>query len=195
MHVQTSEFSRKKSFFISWPCISNEPLANNKSIYEHQPGSLSISKHVEPRPSKSGNTIKKVKFIKTRRGGKKFRKKQIQTFTFLGNNSAGIKSKKDSLEALAKTLNYPSCITLQETKLGSKEIFQLSNYQVFQKNRNIYGGGLITAVKPELNPMLISSKYQPSGAGGTRSPPATPHRLQHLTARLIQNGRRGLEIG
>merc|ERR1712013_394259 len=25
-------------------------------------------------------------------------------------------------------------------------------------------------------------KYQPSGAGGTRSPPATPHRLQRLTA-------------
>ena len=38
-----------------------------------------------------------------------------------------------------------------------------------------------------------SRKYQPSGAGGTCSPPATPHRLQHLTARLIQNGRQGLE--
>ena len=25
-------------------------------------------------------------------------------------------------------------------------------------------------------------KYQPSGVGGTRSPPATPYRLQHLTA-------------
>ena len=34
-------------------------------------------------------------------------------------------------------------------------------------------------------------KYQPSGAGGTRSPPATTHRLQHLTTRLIQNGRQG----
>ena len=38
-------------------------------------------------------------------------------------------------------------------------------------------------------------KYQPSSAGGTHSPPATPHRLQHLTARLIQNGRQGLEKG
>ena len=38
-------------------------------------------------------------------------------------------------------------------------------------------------------------KYQPSSAGGTLSPPATPHRLQHLTARFIQNGRRGLERG
>ena len=38
-------------------------------------------------------------------------------------------------------------------------------------------------------------KCQPSGAGGTRSPPATPHRLHHLTASLIQNVRQGLEIG
>ena len=38
-------------------------------------------------------------------------------------------------------------------------------------------------------------EYQPSGPGGTRSPPATPYRLQHLTARLIQNGRQGLEKG
>ena len=30
--------------------------------------------------------------------------------------------------------------------------------------------------------LKIEQKYQPSGAGGTRSPPATPHRLQHLTA-------------
>ena len=41
----------------------------------------------------------------------------------------------------------------------------------------------------------IKLKYQPSGAGGTRSQPTTPHRLQHLTASLIQNGRRGLERG
>ena len=41
----------------------------------------------------------------------------------------------------------------------------------------------------------MDDKYQPSGAEGTRSPPATPHRLQHLTARLIQNGQQGLEIG
>ena len=38
-------------------------------------------------------------------------------------------------------------------------------------------------------------KYQPSGAGGTRSPPATPHRLQHLPAHHIQNGRWGPGIG
>ena len=26
-------------------------------------------------------------------------------------------------------------------------------------------------------PRIVSNQYQPSGAGGTRSPPATPHRL------------------
>ena len=47
------------------------------------------------------------------------------------------------------------------------------------------GGGM------EIN----NNKYQPSGAGGTRSPPATPHCLQYLTACFIQNGRRGPVIG
>ena len=43
--------------------------------------------------------------------------------------------------------------------------------------------------------MIIPRKYQPSDAGGPHLPPATPHRLQHLTADLIKNGQRGLEIG
>ena len=34
-----------------------------------------------------------------------------------------------------------------------------------------------------------------ASAGGTRSPPGMPHRLQHLPASLIQNGQWGLEIG
>ena len=42
---------------------------------------------------------------------------------------------------------------------------------------------------------VVTRHDQPSGAGGTRSPPATPQRLQHLTARLIQNGWQGLEKG
>ena len=57
---------------------------------------------------------------KTRRGGRKFRRERIQNFTVLGNNTAGLKAKKDSLEALIETLKKPSCIMLQETKLGFK---------------------------------------------------------------------------
>ena len=33
----------------------------------------------------------------------------------------------------------------------------------------------VTAVKGD----KVQNEYQPSGAGGTRSPPATPHRLQN----------------
>ena len=56
-------------------------------------------------------------------------------------------------------------------------------------------------ILPEVNCFIVYKnyyenvlKYQPSGAGGPRSPPATPHRLQHLSAQFIQNGRQGLEI-
>ena len=44
------------------------------------------------------------------------------------------------------------------------------------------------------NPLALRNeyrKYQPSGAGGTRSPPATPHRLQRRTAYKINNGHEG----
>jgi exonuclease III len=36
----------------------------------------------------------------------------------------------------------------------------LENYQVFQKNINGSGGGLLTAVDPSLNPMLISARNE-----------------------------------
>ena len=44
-----------------------------------------------------------------------------------------------------------------------------------------------------VNIMVTMKVYQSSGAGGTRSLPETLHRLQKLTARLIQNGLRDLE--
>ena len=47
-------------------------------------------------------------------------------------------------------------ITLQETKLGQKTDFKIDNYQVFQRNRNRSGGGILTAVDPSLGPTLIS---------------------------------------
>ena len=54
----------------------------------------------------------------------------------------------------------PSCIIFQETNLPKKNVFKLNEYQVFQKNRNGSGGGLLTAVDPILNPMLISTKNE-----------------------------------
>ena len=40
----------------------------------------------------------------------------------------------------------------------------------------------------------MEDKYHLSREGGISSPPTTPHCLQYLTACLIQNGQRGLEI-
>ena len=57
---------------------------------------------------------------KSRRLNKAENKSKFLQFSLLGNNTAGLKSKADSLNHLVKTLNYPSCITLQETKLNSK---------------------------------------------------------------------------
>ena len=57
-------------------------------------------------------------------------------------------------------MKTPSCITLQETKLAKKANFLLENYQVFLKNINGSGGGLLTAIDPSLNPMLISARNE-----------------------------------
>ena len=103
---------------------------------------------------------KPLKQQKTRRGGVKHRSKTKVKFSLLGNNSAGLKSKKDSLEAIIEIFKTPSCITLQETKLPKNANFHLNDYQVFLKNRNSSGGGLLTAIDPNLNPMLIAPKNE-----------------------------------
>ena len=104
--------------------------------------------------------VRKLKHKSTRRGGLKNKDNKNVRFSLLGNNSAGIKAKQDSLEAVTKLLGNPSCIALQETKLAKNNVFQLNGYQVFQKNRNGSGGGLLTAVDPSLNPMLISTNNE-----------------------------------
>ena len=83
-------------------------------------------------------------------------------FSILGTNSAGMKAKKDSLMHNIKLFNYPSCITIQETKMRSKGNIKLKNYQVFEKNRQGYGGGLLTAVEQNLNPVLIECANEES---------------------------------
>ena len=62
--------------------------------------------------------------------------------------------------ALLKFFDKPSCVTLQETKLGEKVKFALEGYQVYQKNRNSYGGGLITAIDPLLDQVLVSDNEE-----------------------------------
>ena len=99
---------------------------------------------------------------KTRRGyGKKNRKKigngkKRVEFTLLGSNANGLRAKKESLQT---NINYfqPSVITIQETKLRKAGTFKLKGYQIFEKLRCGFGGGLLTAVDDNLLPVLIST--------------------------------------
>ena len=95
---------------------------------------------------------------RTRRGGKKHTSKNSFKFSIMGNNVAGLVSKESSLRSVIQLFNKPSCITLQETKLGAKYRYDIENYKVFQKNRNSSGGGLLTAVVPDLNPTEVSTE-------------------------------------
>ena len=77
--------------------------------------------------------------------------------SILGSNAAGLKSK---LESFYNTLNKfrPSICTIQETKNNKIGLIKLPGYQVFEKIRqNRGGGGLLTCVDVDLNPVLVSS--------------------------------------
>ena len=75
----------------------------------------------------------------------------------MGTNAAGLSSKVDSLVQNIKVFNNPSCIVIQETKMRKYGTVKLNNYQVFEKIRSGYGGGLLTAVNLNLNPVLVEA--------------------------------------
>ena len=165
MYVHTPKHGRKKQFFRQEYNSSNEheSLANDATDelsqpLEHEPAQPLEHEYEYGPPRKQH--VRKLKHKRIRRGGLKHKDNKNVKFSLLGNNSAGIKAKQDSLEAVIKLLGNPSCITLQETKLVKKNVFHLNGYQVFQKNRNGSGGGLLTAVDPSLNPMLISTNNE-----------------------------------
>ena len=165
MYVQASKHGRKKDLFFRTKIrISkeHEPLDDE---YDEPLVECKLKSDADAKPLDDGyeqkvelKTNKEQK--RTRRGGRKHKSKYKFKFSLLGNNSAGLKAKKDSLEAIIGIFNQPSCITLQETKLAKNTHFQLANYQIFQKNRNGSGGGLLTAVDPNLNPVQVATKNE-----------------------------------
>ena len=91
---------------------------------------------------------------KTRRGyGRKNRNRQRKVNQSIAN---GIQAKKESLLGNINVF-HPSVITLQETKLRKTGLLRLPGYQVFEKIRSGFGGGLLTAVDENLLPVLIST--------------------------------------
>ena len=109
------------------PMANDEPMVDPKFKPDPIPQPLD-HEHGQPRKPN-----RKLKYHKTRRGWVKHKANKKMKFSLLGNNSAGLKAKKDSLEAFIELLRKPSCITLQEMKLPKKCVFQLDDYQVFQK--------------------------------------------------------------
>ena len=113
-------------------------------------------------PSKT----EEVNFKNTRRGyGKKKGKNKLDlingssknmNFTIFASNCNGLKGKTDSLLSSVKSLDFPSCVCLQETKCIYPGMFQIDGYQVFEKVRKSKGGGLLTAVSHNLKPVLIA---------------------------------------
>ena len=122
------------------------------------PGS---SNSVLPSMEETKSRVKKYMIRKsTRRGyGKKHNIKNKQNkikLSIIGTNSAGLKGKMESFFNLINHFS-PSIITIQETKHKKIGTLKLPGYQIFEKVRsNKGGGGLLTAVVEDFNPVLVS---------------------------------------
>ena len=76
----------------------------------------------------------------------------------LGTNAAGILNKLESFEHLVSKFK-PGVFFIQESKTKRKNKVKLSDYVVFEHIRNKSGGGgLLTAVHKNLNPVSIGSE-------------------------------------
>ena len=95
---------------------------------------------------------------KTRRGrgeSKKSKNPKNTNLTFIGNNSAGMTGKLESLKRAIEVFQ-PGVIMLQETKLKKKGGTKLKGFVIFEKLReNNEGGGLMSIIHENLNPILI----------------------------------------
>ena len=75
----------------------------------------------------------------------------------MGSNANGILKKQESLKSLINQFK-PSAITIQEAKIGRPALMKLKGYQIFEKVRTgNQGGGLITAIDEDLEPVLVST--------------------------------------
>ena len=83
--------------------------------------------------SPSSGLIRRKK-IKNRRG-RGFSKKCVKSLKIIGNNSAGIKAKSDSLQNVLHQLN-PGVVLIQESKLYQKGTLKFDDYCVFERIRN-----------------------------------------------------------
>ena len=158
MYVQTSQ--SEYVFFSKCPGEITEPISPK---WEQEKSKCMAGAFFPPKHSRGNQSLGKCKTVlkTTKRGGIRSKKNRtnksskLVKFSILGTNAAGLKAKKDSLKENVQLFNFPSVITIQETKFRKSANFKLENYQIFEKLRPGYGGGLLTAIDKSLNPVLI----------------------------------------
>ena len=150
VYVCTSDLGTTKIFFSSEPVSSDagqsmenvesvvestqytegkgRPMATKLYQHKYMASGNSRSMDTDKSHSMATGTFKKPLRKKVRRGGKRHSKRKHFSFSLLGNNVAGLQGKAESLDSLIKYCAFPSCITLQETKLGSKSVLGLNGY-------------------------------------------------------------------
>ena len=95
-----------------------------------------------------------------RRGRGGLKNAKSTNLTIIGNNSAGLKGKIDSLKRIIQVFT-PGVIMLQETKMKKTGVLRLSDFTVFEKLRdNSEGGGLMTLVHDNLKPIMIPCEHK-----------------------------------
>ena len=93
----------------------------------------------------------------------------------LGTNAAGILNKTDSFKRNISNFN-PGVFFIQESKVPRKGKIKLSDYVIFERVRKVCGGGgLLTAVHENLNPVSV----------GDDSEKETANDILKLVSRMI----------
>ena len=116
-------------------------------------GNCDRKKHMKIHHNAAKNTSHS-RSKKMRRGGKNKNCESL-TINLIGANANGLKNKKKSLEHVIEATNS-SCVMIQETKLYKKGQINIEGFQAFELIRSDKeGGGLMTAVKEELEPVLV----------------------------------------
>ena len=111
-------------------------------------------------PSKIVNSLKKK--IRRGRGVRKSTLHSNMTnLSIIGNNTAGLTGKLDSLKRLIQVFN-PAVILLQETKYKTKGKLRLEGFEIFEQLRenNNEGGGLMSIIHKNLSPIQIPDEHQ-----------------------------------
>ena len=133
----------------------DEPLAEPKPI-PAVPAPEEHGKQQKQSVNKKGRGGTKRGYGRRKNDMRKRKCSKWLELSILGTNANGIQAKRESLMSTINTFQ-PSVITLQETKLRKLGTFRIPGYQVFEKVRSGFGGGLLTAVDEKLLPVLIST--------------------------------------